>query len=160
MSSSTTQDAWKHLPPYREPDNDFKRKVKGSCHCGRVAYWLSREKPLVSKYCHCNDCKTIHGLCNMRFEWKRNHELTGKPQGAPFQWAAIFNKTDMAFEKGVENLRFYNSGLQKDGYHLPCKVACNYCGSLIMDEGRNMVLMFPTLLELSSEKLREDYDVQ
>lgn len=36
-------------------------KISGACHCGRVAFLLCCEKPLASKLCHCDTCKTIHG---------------------------------------------------------------------------------------------------
>ena len=66
----------------------------------------------------------------------------------------------MAFESGAENLRFYNSSSQAQERELPCKVSCSYCGSLIMDEGRNMVLLFPTLLSFENEAQRKSFDVQ
>lgn len=55
--------AWKHRAPYKVHDNaeDFKVRYEGSCHCGRIKYQLSREKPLDSKYCHCTTCQKIHG---------------------------------------------------------------------------------------------------
>ncbi|KJZ72125.1 hypothetical protein HIM_08498 [Hirsutella minnesotensis 3608] len=133
------------LPPYRTPDHmakeqgGFEKKIRGSCHCGKIIYWISRDKPLAAKFCHCSDCKTIHG--------------------APFQWAAIFHKTDMAFDGGIRGLRFYNSRTREAEHQLPCKVGCAYCGSSIMDEGRNMVLLFPTLLALDDEQ-RKDFKPQ
>lgn len=58
-------DAWKHREPYRVhgDDENFTVKWKGSCHCGKVTYQLSREKPLASKYCHCTTCQRLHGVC-------------------------------------------------------------------------------------------------
>lgn len=54
---------WKHRPPYKVHDNDpnFHARYNGSCHCGKVRYQLSREKPLDSKFCHCTTCQKIHG---------------------------------------------------------------------------------------------------
>ncbi|KAL7810256.1 Mss4-like protein [Trichoderma aethiopicum] len=135
-----TDQSWTSEPPYKKPDSSFTKALQGSCHCGRVKYWLSKDKPLASKYCHCDGCKVLHG--------------------APFQWAAIFKKEDMAFESGAENLRFYNSSSQSRERELPCKVSCSYCGSLIFDEGRNMVLLFPTLLSFQNEAQRKNFDVQ
>jgi hypothetical protein len=80
--------------------------------------------------------------------------------GAPFQWAAIFQKSDMAFENGAENLRFYNSGSKSSKHELPCKVSCAQCGTLIMDEGRNMALLFPTLLKFQNEIQKKNFEVQ
>ncbi len=55
---------WKHRAPYKVHDNDpnFHARYHGSCHCGKVQYQLSREKPLDSKYCHCTTCQKIHGM--------------------------------------------------------------------------------------------------
>merc|ERR1712124_219539 len=69
--------SWATKAPYAPPANDFDIKLQGSCHCGHVMYNLSRDKPLASKFCHCNDCKIIHG--------------------APFQWATVFEKEDLSF---------------------------------------------------------------
>jgi len=57
-------DDWKYRAPYkvRDGDADFQPKWDGSCHCGKVKYQLGREKPLASKYCHCIDCKKLHGV--------------------------------------------------------------------------------------------------
>lgn len=71
--------------------------------------------------------------------------------GAPFQWAAIFHKDDIRFLHGVTGLRFYNSEKMAAEHTLPCKVSCAHCGSLIMDEGRNMTLVFPGLIDLKTE---------
>lgn len=55
---------WKHRAPYKVQGNDpnFHARYSGSCHCGKVTYQLSREKPLDSKYCHCTTCQKIHGM--------------------------------------------------------------------------------------------------
>ena len=55
--------AWKHRPPYKVHDNDpnFYNRYEGSCHCGKIRYQLSREKPLDAKFCHCTTCQKIHG---------------------------------------------------------------------------------------------------
>lgn len=56
--------AWKHRAPYRVHDNDpdFNVRYEASCHCGKVKYQLSREKPLDAKYCHCHTCQKLHGM--------------------------------------------------------------------------------------------------
>jgi hypothetical protein len=63
------------------------------------------------------------------------------------QWAAIFQKSEVTFTAGQEHLTFYSSGLGRRQRVLPCKVACDQCGTLIADEGRRMWLMFPTLFD-------------
>lgn len=62
--SDRKEDEWKHRAPYKIHDDDskFPAKWKGSCHCGKVKYELSREKPLASKTCHCSTCKSLHGV--------------------------------------------------------------------------------------------------
>ena len=54
---------WKHRPPYKVHDNDpnFHVRYEASCHCGKVKYQLSREKPLDAKFCHCTTCQKLHG---------------------------------------------------------------------------------------------------
>ena len=55
--------AWKTRAPYAiyRSEDDFDARYQGSCHCGKVTYQLSREKPLASKFCHCTTCQTLHG---------------------------------------------------------------------------------------------------
>jgi hypothetical protein len=130
----TTQPPYAPPPPSSSSESAFTPRWTGTCHCGRVRYHLSRERPLATKYCHCRGCQVLHG--------------------SPFQWAAIFEKTDMAFENGAQDLVFYSSGSKHDAHELPCKVACRHCRSPIMDEGRKMALVFPTLIEFGGPEER------
>lgn len=77
--------------------------------------------------------------------------------GAPFQWAAIFHKEDINFTKGHHDLVWYDSGEKTTRHKLPCKVTCGYCRSPIMDEGRNMILLFPSLIKFegNAEKINK-----
>lgn len=132
QAGSTTHrdlDKWKHREPYRihQADEDFPVKWRGGCHCGRVKFQLSRERPLVSKYCHCNTCQRLHG--------------------APFQWSTIFHKKDINFTHGHHDLGWYDPTAKSQTHHLPCKVQCSFCRTPLMDEGRNMILLYPTLIE-------------
>jgi len=54
---------WKFRAPYKVHENDpnFRVRYEASCHCGKVQYQLSREKPLDSKFCHCTTCQKLHG---------------------------------------------------------------------------------------------------
>ncbi|OAX83510.1 hypothetical protein ACJ72_02125 [Emergomyces africanus] len=124
---------WQQKPPYQIQGGEKFGTVywTGKCHCGRVEYRINRERPLDSKYCHCTGCQVLHG--------------------APFQWAAIFHKSDMTFTHGHQGLNFYNSAEQQHAHHLPCKVSCSYCHSPIMDEGRNVILLFPGLCEVEGK---------
>jgi hypothetical protein len=131
---------WRDQPPYRTHDKNhtFEKKHTAHCSCGRVKYWLSRDKPLGSKYCHCEDCQSLHG--------------------APFQWAAIFKKEDLHFESGAKGLAFYQSDKKHTRHELPCKVSCAYCHAPIMDEGRNMVLMFPAIIKFKNEEAKKAFE--
>ncbi|KAL8802943.1 MAG: hypothetical protein Q9182_003493 [Xanthomendoza sp. 2 TL-2023] len=132
---------WKHRAPYRVHDKQegFKVRYEASCHCGKVQYQLSREKPLDAKYCHCTTCQKIHG--------------------APFQWAAIFHKEDINFTNGIHDLGWYESSEKTCVHKLPCKVSCAYCRTPIMDEGRNMILLFPTLIDFKNPEDRKNFDI-
>ncbi len=77
---------------------------------------------------------------------------------APFQWAAIFHKSDINFTKGQHDLGWYDPSSKSTTHHLPCKVSCAYCRSPIMDEGRNMILLFPPLIkDINTKKGREAF---
>ncbi|KAI9933059.1 hypothetical protein ASPWEDRAFT_174225 [Aspergillus wentii DTO 134E9] len=121
---------WKHRPPYQiqSPDEFGEAKWSGSCQCGQVTYKIRQEKPLIAKYCHCHGCQVMHG--------------------APFQWSAVFCKPDICFVKGAEGLTFYSSSHRTKEYEAPTKVSCSFCKSPIMDEGRNMCLVFPELITI------------
>jgi hypothetical protein len=77
--------------------------------------------------------------------------------GAPFQWAAIFHKSDINFTHGHHDLSWYESGEKTVRHKLPCKVSCTYCGTWIMDEGRNMILLFPTLIAFKGVEERRRF---
>jgi len=164
-STDREQDQWKHRVPYKVHDNgnDFPVKWKGKCHCGAVRYELSRDKPLASKYCHCTTCQRMHGVSDtnsapLAICWSRM--LTQLTQ-APFQWAAIFHKEDINFTHGIHDLGWYDPTAKSTTHHLPCKVQCAYCRTPIMDEGRNMILLFPTLIEgINTDEGREAFKAQ
>ncbi|KAK8164658.1 Mss4-like protein [Phyllosticta citrichinensis] len=120
---------WKKRAPYRihEPNEHFEVKYEAHCHCGRVHYQLNRVEPLDSKLCHCTTCQTQHA--------------------APFQWAAIFHKEDINFDPTAKSIE----------HKLPCKVRCSYCHSPIMDEGRNMILLFPSLIHFKTVEDRLNF---
>lgn len=149
-SHSYGQDAWRNEHPYRKPNEDssdgsFTTYWQGACHCGQIRYSLGREKPLASKYCHCGDCQTMHAVSSQLFlSFLGTRELI--QYQAPFQWAAIFHKSDLRFHHGTQGLTFYSPTLHQPTHSLPCKVYCATCHTPIMDEGRNMVMLFPELI--------------
>ncbi|KAJ6007381.1 hypothetical protein N7540_011357 [Penicillium herquei] len=125
---------WKHRPPYHvQSEREFGPiKYKGSCQCGRIAYALKRAQPLNSKFCHCRGCQVMHG--------------------APFQWASIYNKEDISFAKGSSGLAFFSTGQNSQKHETPTKVSCDFCHTLIMDEGRNMILLFPQSIRFQGSR--------
>ena len=161
-------DEWKTRVPYRihEKNEDFKAVYEASCHCGRVQYQLSKDRPLDAKYCHCSTCQRLHGQYALPFSYIRSpprspslaiRNIWSTPfadssTGAPFQWAAIFHKEDINFTHGHHDLGWYDSAEKTTRHKLPCKVSCAYCRSPIMDEGRNMILLFPTLIKFHGNK--------
>ena len=157
--------------PYLSPSerDSFSIKLTASCHCGRVKYHLNEDEPLDSKFCHCRGCQVIHGEIQARPSEAYRHKETKRnvltnslmtPE-APFQHAAIFEKRSVAFEKeSVPFLSYYSSSTGEDTHTLPCKLRCSYCGSPIMDEGRNMILLFPTLSQFESEEARQKFQVR
>ena len=76
---------------------------------------------------------------------------------APFQWAAIFHKEDINFKNGHHNLEWYDPSSKSTEHQLPCKVRCSFCHSPIMDEGRNMILLFPSLIKFKSQQDKENF---
>ncbi|MCJ1441077.1 MAG: hypothetical protein MMC23_001563 [Stictis urceolatum] len=137
VKSENISDEWKHQAPYKiQEEGSFSPKYEASCHCGKVQFQLSREKPLDAKYCHCLTCQRLHG--------------------APFQWAAIFHKTDLNFTHGHHDLVWYDPGSKSTRHQLPCKISCSHCRTPLMDEGRNMILMYPTLIKWAEGKKGEE----
>ncbi|KAL4892088.1 UPF0047-domain-containing protein [Aspergillus ambiguus] len=122
---SSFDERWRHRPPYRiqTPEEFGPVKWEGHCHCGHVSFKINRERPLKTKFCHCQGCQLLHG--------------------APFQWAAIFHKSDISFCNGSKGLSFFSSSEMTTHYTNPTKVSCAFCHTPIMDEGRNVCLLFP-----------------
>ena len=141
-------ESWKYRAPYQiQKDDEFGPvKWEGMCHCGNVQYQIKDERPLAAKYCHCRACQVLHGIPLLQPK-ESNIVLIWLP-AAPFQWCAIFRKTDIRFKQGTDSLMFYSSHEKSKKYQVPTKVYCSNCNSPIMDEGRNMCLIFPELMDL------------
>ena len=77
--------------------------------------------------------------------------------GACFQWAAIFHKEDINFTRGHHDLTWYDSKEKTTRHKLPCKVSCSYCHTPIMDEGRNMILLFPSLIKFKDDEGKKKF---
>lgn len=62
MTHEEVNEEWKKNAPYKiHEEGSFDARYDASCHCGKVKYQLSREKPLDAKYCHCTTCQRLHG---------------------------------------------------------------------------------------------------
>ncbi|KAI5888679.1 uncharacterized protein SCHCODRAFT_02637381 [Schizophyllum commune H4-8] len=116
-------------PPYGPPPDKDNRKIyyTASCHCKRVKYAILTDEPMEAKFCHCTDC----------------HKLFGSPA----QWTAMLEKTDVHFLSGVDNLAFYHLADSSHERKLPCKIACRTCRSPVMDEGRKILVIYPSLID-------------
>ncbi|KAK6609377.1 hypothetical protein H4I96_03308 [Botrytis cinerea] len=117
--------------------NDWKFRVPYKVHENDEDFKVL-ERPLSAKFCHCTTCQVLHG--------------------APFQWAAIFHKEDINFTHGHHDLGWYESEEKTTRHKLPCKVSCAYCRTPIMDEGRNMILLFPSLIKFKSQEEKEKFN--
>lgn len=93
----------------------------------------------------------------VRHTFDHAHSHANAVLAAPFQWAAIFHKEDINFRDGHHNLEWYDPTDKSIEHKLPCKVRCNYCHSPIMDEGRNMILLFPSLVHLDTQELKDKF---
>ena len=126
-------------PPYApstDPDHgEFHRVYSAACFCGQVQFEVGKKKPEDAKFCHCPTCQKLHG--------------------APFQWAAILHKHHVRFTAGAEQLVYWNPTAKSADYVLPCKVSCGKCRTPVMDEGRNMALLFPTLIQFPDREARK-----
>ncbi|KAL1747404.1 Mss4-like protein [Schizophyllum fasciatum] len=123
-------DDWRKQPPYAPSEGQKIAFYTATCHCSRVEYAIYSERPLDSKFCHCTECQRLHG--------------------APVQWAAIFHKTSIRFTpSSLEHLAFYHAPTDTQAHTLPCKVACAHCRAPLLDEGRNMLMVFPSLIRFT-----------
>jgi hypothetical protein len=81
--------------------------IKGSCHCGAVAFSVRQlSGPIV--HCHCATCRKTHS--------------------APFATTARVDRADFAWTKGEDTLRHYESSPGKTRHF------CGNCGAHLMAE--------------------------
>lgn len=69
---------WQLDHPYcvPTPKEISEAKWEGLCHCGQIRFFLSREEPLNSKYCHCSDCQTMHAVSRRLLFFDNPHLLS------------------------------------------------------------------------------------
>ncbi|KAF9007582.1 Mss4-like protein [Cyathus striatus] len=139
------------------PDNDH-TTAGLEHHEKRQVHKNQMNRPLNALMEQNKSFKAIYtGSCfcgNVQFEIARDKPLDAKfchcptcqrLHGAPFQW-------------GKEDLIYWNPEDKSQEYILPCKISCRNCRTPIMDEGRNMILLFPTLVHFNNlEDKRQFY---
>lgn len=122
-----SSDDWKKSPPYAATEDKQKNKkalFTGNCHCHDVTFEIYVDKPKGSHYCHCDTCQKLHG--------------------SAMHWSVVIPKDEMLFTSSPDKLSFYRTEDQRNAHELPCKLSCARCHSPIADEGRNMMLMYPS----------------
>jgi len=132
-------DDWKQQPPYA-PEDPKKPKTavfKGCCHCHDVTFEIYTKEPKGSHFCHCDTCQKLHG--------------------SAAHWSSVMPKTDVLFTCSTDKLSFYRTEDQKTEHILPCKLSCARCHSPIADEGRNMMLMYPSTFDWQNKEDREPF---
>ncbi|GAA6035212.1 hypothetical protein JCM8097_006422 [Rhodosporidiobolus ruineniae] len=137
----TEESPFPDVAPYNTKAEDFgEAKYHGSCHCKAVKFSANAD-PVSSVCCHCTTCQVVHGATSQR--------------------AVLFKKEMIMFDKdSLKHLAFYQTHDSKVGRHLPCKVRCLTCGTLIADEGRNMWLAFPALFHFDDKIEPESFRIQ
>ncbi|CAO1614370.1 unnamed protein product [Jaminaea pallidilutea] len=120
-----SEEGYLFKPPYYWQSKEFETKYKASCWCGRIKFEYHGD-PIDAKHCHCTQCQRLHG--------------------APFQWAALYHKTSvrLAHDCDPSFLSFFSTHTKYSEHLVPCKIACAQCHSPLMDEGRNMVMAYPS----------------
>ncbi|CAO1622022.1 unnamed protein product [Sympodiomycopsis kandeliae] len=121
-------------PPYFWHSDEFQVKWTSSCWCGKVKFEYAGD-PIDAKHCHCTQCQRLHG--------------------APFQYAALFHKTSVRMHKGCDPtfLDFYSTHRKHSEHDVPVKVSCTRCRSPLMDEGRNMIMAYPSSFNFPDGKV-------
>jgi hypothetical protein len=66
--------------------------------------------------------------------------------------AAIFRKDAVIVTSGVDELVFYDPNLNSLKRMLPCKVYYGSCRAPIFDEGRNMLMLFPSIIQFGRDE--------
>jgi len=119
------EESWLLKPPYVWSSSEFEKAAsyRSKCWCGAVVFEFAGD-PIDAKYCHCHQCQQLHG--------------------APFQWAVLYHKTSVRLVKGSENIQFYSTTRKESVHDVPCKIACSICRAPLADEGRAMVMAYPS----------------
>jgi hypothetical protein len=52
---------------------------------------------------------------------------------------------------------FIHPHSKNSNHYVPCKVSCNHCRAPLFDEGRNMVLVYPSTMGFERGKVPRDF---
>merc|ERR1711920_1205754 len=66
-------------------------------------------------------------------------------------------KTDVHFTCDTDKLMFYRTEDNSNEYKLPVKISCKRCHSMICDEVKKMMLMYPSLVDFAKPEDREPF---
>jgi len=130
---------WKSQPPYalEDPKKPKKALFKGCCHCHDVTFEIYVDKPKGSHFCHCDTCQKLHG--------------------SAMHWSVVIPKNEVLFTCSPEKISFYRTEDQRTVRELPAKLSCARCHSPIADEGRNMMLMYPSTWDFEKTEDRAPF---
>ncbi|KAK9898407.1 hypothetical protein P389DRAFT_166905 [Cystobasidium minutum MCA 4210] len=133
------KDDWKKQPPYapEDPKKPKKALFKGNCHCHDVTFEIYVDKPKGAHFCHCDTCQKLHGSAT--------------------HWSVVIPKNEVLFTCSPDKLSFYRTEDQKTEHIPPCKLSCARCHSPIADEGRNMMLMYPSTFNFEKKEDRSPF---
>ncbi|UZJ52875.1 hypothetical protein CBS101457_002195 [Exobasidium rhododendri] len=122
-----SEEGYLFKPPYAWSSKGdlFEATYLAACQCMKVEFEFHGD-PLDAKHCHCKSCQQLHG--------------------APFQWACLYNKTSVRLKSSCDPmyLKFYSTQVGHSDHCVPCKVSCKNCGGHLFDEGRNMIMAYPS----------------
>ncbi|CCG80532.1 Putative uncharacterized protein [Taphrina deformans PYCC 5710] len=128
-SSTSSSEKLTHAPYGSASSSSFESTYSGHCFCGSIRFSLCGD-PKSNVFCHCRSCQRLHG--------------------APATLSSIYDKDKVRFTAGVENLVFFSPQEKRDGYRVPCKLSCRFCHSPIGNEGNNMMLVLPALIDFDN----------
>lgn len=108
-------------PPYVSTP-EFEGDYHGFCFCRAIRFTL-RGPPKANCFCHCRSCQRLHG--------------------APATLTSIYEKDNVRFTHGRQDMVFYSPQEKKTEYKLPLKISCKHCHSPVANEGNHMILASP-----------------
>ncbi|CAO1624827.1 unnamed protein product [Parajaminaea phylloscopi] len=137
-SKGGSEEGYMLKPPYFWQSDEFKVDFTAGCWCGKVKLEYSG-LPFDAKHCHCDQCKRLHG--------------------APFQWACLFFKNQVRLHHSTDPIfvDFFSTQTKTGEHNVPTKVSCRQCRSPLFDEGRRVVLAYPSSFDFKDGKVPKEF---